>query len=273
MAGFALEDMALKAASEIIPVWQTLILFGLGGMIVFAVIANARGEKLVPPELFGRTMLVRSGFEVTGRLFYTLAFVFAPLSLATVILQASPLVVVAGAALFFGERVGWRRWSAILIGLLGVILVIRPGTADFSWPALFAILGMLGFSGRDLATRAAPPAIGPFTLGVWGFAAIIVGGVAFQPFDGRPPVLPDLWAGGALMAAIAIGVFAYTSLTFAMKTGEITSVAPFRYARLLFGVALGVFVFGETLDSMTLLGSALAVASGLYIFARGRQVD
>lgn len=273
MAGFALEDMALKAAADSVPVWQVLVTFGLGGMVVFAVIARSQGEDLAPPAAFGRTMLIRDAFEVAGRLFYTLAYVFAPLTLATVILQATPLVVVAGAALLFGERVGWRRWTAITAGLLGVLIVMRPGTDQFTLPAVFAVLGMLGFAGRDLATRAAPPSMGPFTLGVWGFGAIVVGGLVFAPVEARAPVFPDGVASLALAGGIAVGVAAYTALTFAMKTGEVTSVTPFRYSRILFGIALGVLVFGERLDLPTIIGSAVVVASGLYIFARGRQVS
>lgn len=273
MAGFAVEDMALKAAALTVPVWQVMLIFGGGGMIAFAVVARMRGERLAPPAAFERTMLIRDAFEVAGRLFYTLAYVFAPLTLATVILQATPLVVVAGAALVFGETVGWRRWAAVIAGLVGVLIVMRPGTDDFTLPVVFALLGMLGFAGRDLATRAAPPALGPFTLGVYGFAAIVIGGLIFAPIDGRSAVMPDGAASLALAGAVAIGVAAYTALTFAMKTGEITSVAPFRYSRILFGVALGVIVFGETMDTMTLIGSAVVVASGLYIFARGRRLS
>ena len=156
MAGFAVEDMAIKRAAASLPAWQVMALFGLGGALVFLLAARLRGERIAPPEAFRPTMLIRDGFEIGGGLFYTLAFIHAPLAFATVVLQATPLVVVAGAALFFGESVGWRRWSAILAGFVGVAIMIRPDTGGVGFvPAIFAVLGMLGYAGRDLATRAA----------------------------------------------------------------------------------------------------------------------
>ena len=96
-------------------------------------------------------MRVRVFFEITARLFYTLAISLIPLSAATVIMQATPLVVVIGAALFFGEKVGWRRWTAIIVGLVGVLIIIQPGTDSFS-----ACLLYTSPSPRDLSTSRMP---------------------------------------------------------------------------------------------------------------------
>lgn len=272
MAGFAVEDMVLKLASVDLPAWQVLATFGTFGTLVFLVAATLRGERIAPPEALHPVMLIRSGFEVLGRLFYTLAFIHAPLAFTTIVLQATPLVVVAGAALVFGESVGWRRWTAIFVGFLGVAVMIRPDASGVALvPAIYAVLGMIGFAGRDLATRATPAALGPAALGVWGFLAILVAGLIWSGVEGRPPVLPAaadmLWLG----LAVLFGASGYTALTMAMRTGEIASVAPFRYARILFGVGFGVAVFGESLDAITLLGAAVVVGSGLYIVFRGRR--
>lgn len=272
MAGFAIEDMVLKLASADLPAWQVLASFGSFGALVFFAAARLRGEPVAPPEAFRPTMFVRSGFEITGRLFYTLAYIHAPLAFTTIVLQATPLVVVAGAALFFGEAVGWRRWTAVFVGFLGVALMIRPDANGVGLVAAsFAILGMLGFAGRDLATRATPRALGPAALGVWGFLAILVAGVIWFFVEDRPPVVPG--TGEALWLALAVlfGAAGYTALTIAMRTGEISSVAPFRYSRILFGVGFGVLVFGESLDTLTLLGAAIVVGSGLYIVFRGKR--
>lgn len=273
MAGFAVEDMVLKLAASGLPTWQVLVSFGVGGVLIFSLSARLRGERIAPPEAFRATMLIRDGFEISGRLFYTLAYIHAPLAFATVVLQATPLVVVAGAALFFGETVGWRRWSAILVGFLGVAIMVRPDTAGLDpLAASFAVIGMFGFAFRDLATRAAPPALGPAALGVWGFLSVLAAGIVWYLVEGSTFVVPApreaLW----LTLAVGIGAAAYAALTKAMKTGELTSIAPFRYTRILFGVGLGVSVFGETLDRATLTGAAIVVASGLYILARGRKL-
>ncbi len=272
MALFAIEDAFIKAASRTVPVGEILILFGLGGALVFACMLLRRGQPLFQREVVSRPMLIRVLFEVTGRLFYVLAIALTPLSSATVILQATPLVVVAGAALVFGERVGWRRWTAILIGMAGVIVIIQPGADAFSPLSILALVGMIGFAGRDLASRAAPAAISTSILGLYGFLAMAVAGVIYSGWSLDTFVLPNLRASLWLIGAIAAGTIAYAFLMKAMRTGEVSAVTPFRYTRLLFGIALGVVLFGERLSASMLIGSGLIVASGIFILWRSRRI-
>lgn len=210
-------------------------------------------------------------FEIIGRLFYVLAIAVIPLSAATVILQATPLVVVAGATLVFGEKVGWRRWSAIVIGLIGVIIIVQPGTDSFSALSLLAVIGMIGFAGRDLASRAAPKSLNTLILGFYGFIAVIVAGVLYALWRGETFVIPDARATLFMAAAVGAGVTAYSFLMKAMRTGEVSAVTPFRYTRLLFGIGLGIALFGESLTMPMLIGSGLIVASGLVILWRGQE--
>jgi len=271
MAGFAVEDAFLKAAAQSLPIAQVMVLFGAGGAMVFALWLRAKSQPLAPKEVVSRPMQVRVVFEIVGRLFFTLSLALTPLSSTTVILQATPLVVVAFAALVLGEQVGWRRWLAIVIGLAGVVLIVRLGGDSFSWLSLLAVAGMLGFAGRDLASRAAPASLSTAVLGLYGFLAIVVAGAVYGmiweqvPFHTPPPM-----ALLSVVGAVACGVFAYSALMRAMRTGEVSAVTPFRYSRLLFGVALGVVMFGERLDSYILIGSALIVLSGLVIMWRSR---
>lgn len=271
MALFSLEDALIKAASAAIPIWQVLVLFGAGGAVIYSVVAMLRSTRLFQPDVLSRPMKVRVVFEILGRLFYVLAIALTPLSSATVILQATPLVVVAGAALVFGETVGWRRWSAILIGLVGVVIIIQPTGDSFSALSILAVLGMLGFAGRDLASRAAPASLGTEVLGFYGFLCIIVAGLAYRFWEGTPMQPLSTQVSLHMTGAIVMGVMAYASLMKAMRTGEVSSVTPFRYSRLLFGIGLGVVMFGERLDQTMWIGSALIVASGLYILWRGRR--
>ncbi|SEN16902.1 EamA-like transporter family protein [Loktanella fryxellensis] len=270
MAFFAFEDTVIKTASATIPVGQVLIVFGLGGAIVFAALARAGGQPLFTRDVLAPAMRIRVVFEVTGRLFYILAIALIPLSAATVILQATPLVVVAGAALVFGERVGWQRWAAIPIGLSGVLLILQPGTESFTLPSVLAVIGMIGFAGRDLASRAAPATLGTQVLGFYGFVAVTIAGTAFALWQGAAFVVPGRTAAACLAAAVVVGVAAYACLMKAMRTGDVSAVTPFRYTRLLFGVALGVLIFDEALTPATLAGSGLIVLSGLLIRLRRR---
>lgn len=268
MLGFAIEDMLLKrVAGAGLPVGQILMLFGGGGMVLFMVLTRMQGQAIWHPAVVQPRMLLKAGFEVMGRLFYTLAIAYTALSSASAILQATPLVVVAGAALVFGEKVGWRRWSAILIGLGGVLVILRPGLEGFSAASLLAVAGLIGFAGRDLATRAAPKVLTNFQLGIYGFAAMVPTGAGLLLWQGGA-VMPGPAESAQLATAVVVGVFAYWALTVAMRTGEVSVVTPFRYTRLVFALVLGVAVFGESPDALTLLGSAIVVGSGLYTLVR-----
>ena len=270
MAGFAVEDMFLKAAARHMPVGEVITLFGLGGLLIFALLAQRQGEATFPATMLSRPMLVRSGFEVTGRLFYSLAVALTPLSVASAILQATPLVVVAGAAIIFGERVGLHRWLAIFAGFAGVMLIIRPGFTGFDALSLLSVIGLIGFAGRDLATRAAPPALSNMQLGVAGFAMLSLAGIIILLVNGDYRA-PDATGLGKTFLATLFGVAAYAALTVAMRTGEVSAVTPFRYTRLLFALILGATIFGERPDTLTLTGSAIVVASGIYVLAFSRR--
>ena len=272
MALFAIEDGFIKAASQTMPVWQILIIFGLGGALVFAGLLLHRQQPLFVPAVVSRPMCIRVFFEVSGRLFYVLALALTPLSSATVILQATPLVVVAGGALVFGERVGWRRWSAIIVGMAGVVVIIQPGADSFSPLSILALLGMVGFAGRDLASRAAPAAIGTLILGLYGFLSVAVAGVIYAAWQPEMAVWPDGRGASCLIGAIVAGTVAYSCLMRAMRTGEVSAVTPFRYTRLLFGIFLGILLFGESLTAPMIMGSGLIVASGFFILWRTRKV-
>lgn len=271
MAIFAIEDAFVKAAAVTLPVGQILIMFGLGGAFIFACVIKLNDDPLFVREVVSRSMLVRVFFEVVGRLFYVLAIALIPLSAATVILQATPLVVVAGAALIFGEKVGWRRWTAIILGLIGIVIIIQPGTDSFSMLSILAVVGMIGFAGRDLASRAAPASLSTWILGLYGFLSIILAGVLVSVWQATLYVQPNFEMSLYILGAVLAGVCAYSCLMKAMRTGEVSAVTPFRYTRLLFGIALGIALFGEQLSHSMMVGSALIVISGLFILWRGKH--
>ncbi|MFN3576572.1 MAG: DMT family transporter [Tabrizicola sp.] len=266
MAGFAVEDVFVKAAARHLPLGQVLLTIGLFGMLVFAAMAARRGEPVLPAAFLSRPMLIRCGFEIAGRLFYGLAITLTALSTTSAILQATPLVVVAGAALVFGERVGLQRWLAVLVGFLGVLVILRPG-ADFSALSLLAVVGLLGFAGRDLATRAAPKGLSNRQLGALGFAMLAVAGAILLLVSGGAR-LPDPADLARLAAGTVFGMAGYHALTHAMRTGEVSAVTPFRYTRLLFAMVLAMALFGERLDLATWIGAALVVGSGVFALTR-----
>ena len=260
---FALEDMFVKTASARLPTGEILALFGAGGTILFTFLTLRNGEPLFSSHTISRPILLRVIFEVIGRLFFIFAVVLTPLSSASAILQSTPLVVVMGAALFFGEEAGWRRWLAIIIGFMGVLMILQPGLEGFEPATVFAVIGTIGFAGRDLDTRAAPPALSNMQLGVYGFIVLIPTGIIVTSMTGGF-VRPDTVSMMNVSAAVLFGVIGYYSLTAAMRVGEVSVVTPFRYTRLIFAMILGITIFAERPDLMTILGSLLVIASGLY---------
>lgn len=272
MAAFTVEDAFFKQAASAFPLGLAMIFFGTLGASAFALWGRLSGQRVLHRDILSPVMLLRLVAELTGRLFFILAVVLTPLSSATVILQATPLVVVAGAAVLFGETVGPRRWGAILLGLIGVLVVVRPGGDSFTALSWLAVIGMLGLAGRDLASRAAPASLGLATLGVTGFVTVVLAGLVHLAWT-RPPLSP-LTAQAALPIAGATlaGVLAYAALMIAMRTGDVSAVTPMRYWRLLFGVLAGVIVFGEAITVDLLIGSALILASGVFILWRERRI-
>lgn len=272
MAGFSLEDMFIKLLADALPVGQILVLLGVVGALVFGLIAHRKGQPLVTPLLLTRAVIIRNLSEMIGTIGFVLGFVLASLATATAILQSAPLLVTLGAVLFLGEKVGWRRWSAITVGFLGVLLIVRPGMAGFEPASLLALIGVLGLAGRDLATRAIPREVSSYQLSSWAFAIIVPAGLFLMLVMGEAPVAPSPIEWATLAVAMGVGVIAYYALVASMRLGELSFVTPFRYTRMLFALIVAVLVFGERPDALTLIGSAIIVAAGLFTLWRETRV-
>lgn len=272
MAAFAVEDALIKAAAAIgLPTGQILIVIGLGGGAIFGALARRRGIALFTPVLLRPAVLARNLSEVIGTLGFVTAITTIPLATASAILQATPLVITMGAALIFAEPVGWRRWSAIGVGFVGVLVIIRPGMDAFDPWSITAVIGVLGLAGRDLASRAVPVAISNLQIATYGFLTAIPTGLILIAASGGA-VWPDGTGWLLLLGAIAVGTAGYYSITAASRTGEDAVVTPFRYTRLPFALIVGWAFFAEVPDALTYAGAALIIASGIYTFLRERRL-
>ena len=271
MLGFAIEDSFIKLMGDALPVGQILIMLGAGGALVFAAVVLLQGRALFEREILTTPVLLRAVGEIAGTMCFISAIVFTPLSTASAILQATPLVVTLGAALFLGEAVGWRRWAAISVGFMGVLMIIRPGLDGFSPLSLFAVGGVFGLALRDISTRKIPQTLSSMQLSFLGFVVLVPAGFAMLWLTDQPlaPLDTRLWS--LIAAAIGIGVFAYYGIVAAMRVGEVSFVTPFRYSRLIFAMVIGIAFFGERPDALTVLGGGIIVASGIYTVLRERK--
>lgn len=273
MACFSIEDMLIKGIAGNLPTGQIIATLGVTGTLALAVIAASRGAPLVGGFVTHPMVLLRNLGEMTGAIGFVTALVLLPLSVASALFQVLPLAITLGAALFLGERVGWRRWSAICVGFAGVLVILRPSGEGFDpWAAGASLLAVLSLAVRDLATRRIGGAVQSLSLAVWGSAAFIPAGVFLLAVAGQTPVWPDARAWGVLAGASTLGVAGYWLMVVATRVGDISAVMPYRYARILFALALGWLAFAERPDLWMLVGSAMIVGSGLYTFLRERRL-
>lgn len=271
MLGFAIEDSFIKMMGTAVPIGQILLMLGAGGALIFGCVVVLQGKPIFERNMLAPAVLVRSMGEIIGTVFFISAIVFTPLSSASAILQATPLVVTLGAALFLGETVGWRRWSAICVGFIGVLMIIRPGMEGFTPLSLFAVVGVFGLATRDIATRRAPANLSSMQLSFLGFLVIVPAGASYLLVTGQPLAPMDLRLSLLMLACLLFGVVAYYGIVSAMRIGEVSFISPFRYSRLIFAMIIGVGLFEERPDIMTLLGAAVIVASGIYTVLRERK--
>ncbi len=271
MALFAIEDVFIKFLSINHGPAQILLIVGFGGALVFMGVAKAMNAPLYTPELWQKPVIIRTLSDLFGAVFFMLAIVSIPLTLLSSIIQVMPLVVTFGAALMFKESVGWRRWLAILIGFIGVLIIIRPGFDGFEPASLFAVICVLFLSTRDLATRRMQGSMNSLTVSIYGFGAMGSAGFICLAFD---PTLRAVTPSGAwfFLCAILTGTFAYYLIVLAMRVGDVSVVTPFRYMRLLFAVLLSMMFLGERPDAITLFGALIVVLSGLYTLMRERKL-
>lgn len=273
MAAFALEDVFVKSMTFGMPTSQTLFLLGVGGAIAFAVITYVQRGTLAPlahRDMRSKVMLWRNASEAVSAMFFVTALSLVPLSTVLAVFQAMPLATTAGAALFLGEQVGWRRWSAITFGFLGVLLIIRPGSEGFQLAALLPIAAVFGIALRDLLTRQLDPSIPSTSVAFYAFLVCIPAGLILIPVSGSF-VMPDLTGMALTLGATAFGVSGYYAIVIALRVAETSIIMPFRYSRLIFSIILGILIFGEDPDMWTYLGAAIVICTGIYTFWREQK--
>jgi drug/metabolite transporter (DMT)-like permease len=268
--GFIINDTFVKLASTEIPVPQIIVLrslFALPLVLLFGWQQGVLRNLRAPGDRF---LWLRTLGEIVGTATFLTALARVDIASLTAVVQTVPLAVTAAAALFLGEKVGVRRWSAIAIGFLAVLLVIRPGLSGFSPWSLLALVTVACVVLRDLSSRAMALSIHPLTVTVVSLVALVPLGLALSVFEPWQPVsLESLAYCAASGATLSV---AYVLVVHAMRHGDIAVVSPFRYTILLWALVLQVVVFGVMPDGLTLLGSAVLVATGLYTLYRERVV-
>lgn len=272
MAGFALEDLFVKLLSSTISTGQILITLGVCSSIVFAFMAHAKGHNIFAAHAWTRATIARTAAEAVAAVAFVTSLSLVPISTVAAVFQVTPLVITMGAALFLGEQVGWRRWSAIIVGFIGVLIIIRPGFSGFDPSVLFVLISVLGVTMRDLITRSIPKYVASTIISFQAFASLVLAGTILLFMSSDTLVAISKPEAGYFVGGVIFGVIGYYGIVASMRVGNAAAVTPFRYTRLLFSIVIGVLVFNERPDTLTLLGAAIVMGTGLYTFVRERRV-
>lgn len=272
MTAFTVNDAFMKGMAGDVPLFQALFLRGVGVVLSLTLLCWFLGQLRFNLGRRDWTLMsLRAISEVGGALFFLTALFNMPLANVSAILQALPLTVSLAGALILGEALGWRRLTAIMIGFAGVMLIVRPGGEDFNIYALYAVLAVICVTFRDLAARKlsrdVPSVLVALVAAVFvtiaaGFASLFVDWV---PMPGRNLGL----LGGATLFVIGGYIFSVA----AMRTGELSFIAPFRYTSLLVALILGFAIFGDFPKPLTLLGAAIVVTTGLFTLYREARLN
>jgi len=265
---FSLGDTIVKWLTQSWPVGQIVLFRSLACLVLLASLRRP-GEPLWPRGLLHPVLLGRSAFEigVTAAFFGALALM--PLGDAVAIMFTAPILLTALAGPLLGERVGWRRWTAVLVGFAGVLVVIRPGGGGYGPEALLPLAAAVCIAGRDLLVRRLPTGLDNRAVVLATTLALLAYG-ALASLVAWEPVTQELLLGATAGAVtVTLAFWAYVEAT---RTAEVSYLQPFKYGAIPISYLWGFLVFGDLPDSAAAVGVALIVASGLFIWWRERRL-
>ena len=268
---FVMNDSFVKVLSEELPLGEIIFIRGLFALFGVVLLVHWRGEWPSPGVFVQRPVLLRNLGELGGTVCFLTALTQLPIANATAILQALPLAVTAAAAILLGEAVGWRRWCAVAVGFIGVMLIVRPGTEGFNAYSIYAVIAVGFITLRDMATRFVPHTIPTFAITLSTTVTILCLSLVMGLFEtwtvpsGRQMIL--------IMSAASFLLVAYIFAIRAMREGEVSVIAPFRYTIILWALVIDFVVWGTIPTWLTGIGIAVVVASGLYTFFRERRMS
>lgn len=268
MAAFVVNDALMKSLAGDVPLFQAIFVRGLFATMLVGGLALARG--VARPSVLARAdrkvALLRAAAEIGATTCFLTALFNMPIADATAILQSTPLALTLVAAVVLKEDVGWRRWSAVAVGFVGVLMIVQPGGEGFNSAAFWALGAVVFIVIRDLATkRLSPETPSLFITMVTAISITCLGGVMTATQDWSP-MQGDMLGVLALSACFLFVGYLFSVMT--MRVGEMGFVSPFRYSILIWALLIGAFVFGERPNWITIAGAVLVVATGLYTFHR-----
>ena len=272
MAGFVLNDAVIKYASADIGMYQSIFVRGCFAVIIIGIACIYNGAfKIIPNRLDHKLIIWRTLAEIFATITFLTALFYLPIANITALLQALPLTVTLAASWFLGEKIGWRRGVAILIGFIGVLLIIQPGTDEFNVYSILGIFCVIFVTIRDLVVRKFSAKISTLYVAFITAAAIaLVGGFLTFTYEGWIPMkLNEVILLFIASTLIFVGYFFAIS---AMRSGQVSFVSPFRYTIMIWAIILGYLIWGDIPNNLTLLGISIVIGMGIFTFWREAQL-
>jgi drug/metabolite transporter (DMT)-like permease len=270
MFGYVVNDALIKWVAEDLPLFQSIFLRGCAIVVLLLAIVRARGARLSRNVITTRPLQLRVTMEAIGTVLYLLALTNVPLASLSAILQLVPIAVTFAAARLLREAVSPIRVVSVIAGFIGVLFIIRPGSDDFSPWFLGGLATVAIVIVRELATRDISSDIPGSVAALMTGIVITVMGLFISVFQGweTPSTIRIL----ALVAAAGFLSLGYVGSINAVRSGDISFTAPFRYTILLFAIILQIVIFGDVPDTLTFVGAAIIAGAGLLSLRSQPQV-
>jgi drug/metabolite transporter (DMT)-like permease len=268
---FIFNDALIKLAAETMPPLQAIGLRGVFATLWCGLALLARGELRHVHHLAHRSVVLRGGLEALAAITYLVALAYIPFAIATAINMSTPLFLAVLAVLLLGEKVGWRRWSAIAVGFAGVLMVIQPRPGDVNIWTWMVVFSSLAGALRDVVARWVPPVVPTLVVSLSSAITLAVVGCAWAALDGWQTM--SLRGVALVLGSSLLLAAGYQLLMIALRSGaEFSVIGSFRYASVLWALAIGYVLWGDVPNLPAVAGIAVVVGAGLYILHRERKL-
>ncbi len=268
MAFFTATDSLMKLAATTLPPSEIIGLRGIIATALMFAYLRSQGPIGSLRDVMRPQMLRRTAFEILFITSYVVALSRAPFADVFSVLQSGPILMTVFAAIVWKEAVGWRRWSAVCIGFIGVAMIVKPAPQAFDPAMGLALFAAFMATGRDLSTRLVPAGVPSQIVTLSATASMMLGGFLLAPFETWVTPSAEVWL-ILLASAICVAAGSHFLIT-AYRTAETSAVAPFRFASVPFAILVGWMIWGHVPDAIAMTGIALVVGCGLYMMHRER---
>jgi drug/metabolite transporter (DMT)-like permease len=262
LACFVLNDTCIKIIGTALPLGEVMTLRGVFSVVLIAAVCAYHGVLQGTAQIFTPSVLLRSGLDVVSTFLFLICLLHMPIANLTAIVQTVPLAVTLLSVVFLKEKVGWRRSLAIGLGFVGVLFIVKPSPQHITLYEILALGMVVVLAFRDLMTRRIPSHVPTLLIAFANSVFVMLGGAALVLFQGFQP--PELWHVALLAMSAILLSGGYLLIVIAMRLGDLSATAPFRYFNILITIVIGMVIFGEFPDVLAYGGMVLVIVAGLY---------